>query len=313
MSKNQVTVCEQKIICQDNAELAASLYMPSAYLEKQASSKDVTAQSSEAVSSNTSLLKGAVLIGPATGIKRQFYANFANYLAESGYAVLTYDNRGIGESNNQSVNHSDITLQSWGEQDFSAAINHLKNCVPQTKYHLVGHSAGGQLIGLSPESKHLSSVFNFACSSGRLKNMTPANRIKAHFFMNFFIPVSNFLFGHTKSQLVGMGEPLPKHVARQWRHWCNGQGYVKTAFGKSVKQHWYHQLEMPSLWVNAVDDFIAIDANVADMISVFDKLPAQTLTLTPQDHGLKEIGHMKFFSRQSKDLWSMVTDWLAKH
>ena len=186
MSKNQVTVSEQKIICQDNAELAATLYVPSTYLEEQASSQSVTGQSGEAGSSNTSLLKGAVLIGPATGVKRQFYANFANYLAESGYAVLTYDNRGIGESNNQSVNHGDITLQSWGEQDFSAAINHLKNYVPQTKYHLVGHSAGGQLIGLSPESKQLSSVFNFACSSGRLKNMTPANRIKAHFFHELF-------------------------------------------------------------------------------------------------------------------------------
>ncbi|MEO0405018.1 MAG: alpha/beta hydrolase, partial [Bacteroidota bacterium] len=43
-------------------------------------------------------VKGAVLIGPATGIKKEFYTNFASYLCENGYAVLTFENRGIGES-----------------------------------------------------------------------------------------------------------------------------------------------------------------------------------------------------------------------
>ena len=43
-------------------------------------------------------VKTAVMIAPATGIKRQFYHNFATYLAEHGFGVLTFDNEGIGES-----------------------------------------------------------------------------------------------------------------------------------------------------------------------------------------------------------------------
>ncbi|WP_440873699.1 alpha/beta hydrolase family protein [Thalassotalea sp. PLHSN55] len=283
-SANSIT-----ITCSDGQTLSANEYQPSG------------------------TLKGAILIGPATGIKKEFYANFASYLAENGYGVITFDNRGIGGSLNGNIHHSKITLQCWGEKDMPAVFEQLKFSFPNAKYHLVGHSAGGQLIGLMHNAHELSSIFNYACSSGQLKNMKTKDKLKAHFFMNVFIPVSNALFGYTKSQWVGMGEPLPKNVAKQWRHWCNNQGYVQTAFGKTVFQHYYDELSLPSYWVNADDDFIANNKNVADMLSVFPKFEAQTLTLNLADYHLKEIGHMKFFSKKAKILWPLALNWLEKH
>lgn len=279
------------ITCRDHVDISGQIYIPS------------------------QTPKGAIMIAPATGIKQGFYAKFATYLAEQGYGVITYDNRGIGRSLQGRVSKSKASLQCWGEQDATAVLDNLINAFPNTKYHLIGHSAGGQLVGLMPNSKSLSSVFNYACSSGRLKNMTMPYKLKAHYFMNFYIPVSNLIFGHTKSQWVGMGEPLPKKVARQWQLWCNGQGYVKTAFGKTVFEHLYDDLDIPSLWVNASDDEIAINENVADMISVFSKMKhnAQTKTLTPTEHEVKDIGHMKFFSSKRQSLWPLATDWLSQH
>lgn len=257
--------------------------------------------------------KGAILVAPATGIKRQFYANFANYLAENGYGVICFDNRGIGESLEGDIKHSNASLQCWGEKDMPAALEQLKIYFPNTKYHLIGHSAGGQLVGLMHNALELNSMFNFGSSSGQLKNMDFSYRMKANFFMNIFIPLSNTIFGHTKSQWFGMGEPLPKNVAKQWKDWCNGQGYVKAAFGKSVFDHFYDDLAIPSLWVNAIDDDIANNANVADMLSVFPKLNAKTLTLQSKNYGLKQIGHMKFFSKKSQTLWKYALEWLDKH
>lgn len=194
-----------------------------------------------------------------------------------------------------------------------AVLEQMKTTFPNTKYHLIGHSAGGQLVGLMHNAKDFTSIFNFACSSGQLKNMNTAYAIKAHFFMNFFIPVSNKIFGHTKSQWLGMGEPLPKAVAQQWREWCNSEGYVKAAFGKTVHTHLYDELSTPSMWVNAVDDEIAINENVEDMLSVFTKIAAEKLTLSADDYALDEIGHMKFFSRKSQVLWVHALNWLEKH
>ena len=52
------------VTCEDSTHLTATLYTP-----KRA-------------------IKGAVMIAPATGIKRQFYAAFANYLCEQGFGVI---------------------------------------------------------------------------------------------------------------------------------------------------------------------------------------------------------------------------------
>jgi len=280
---------EVDVYCQDGYKLSATLFKP------------------------TSEVKAAILLCPATGIVQQFYKSFACFLAEHGYAVVTFDNRGIGQSLTGKVSSSTASLQCWGEQDMPAVLEYLKTTYPDSAYHLIGHSAGGQLVGLMHNAGDLSSIFTFASSSGQLRNMKMPYALKAHFFMNFFIPISNLLFGHTKSQLLGMGEPLPRGVAQQWRHWCNGQGYVKTAFGKSIHNHQYNTLSTPSFWVNATDDDIAIDVNVADMLTVFENIDAERLTLSPEACNLSEIGHMKFFSRKASHLWEHPLSWLENN
>ncbi len=288
-TETNINVKDITIVCADSAPLAASLFSPSLPA------------------------KAAIMIGPATGIKRQFYRAFATYLAEQGFGVITYDNRGIGDSVKGSVKRSDASLVTWGEQDMPAVLESLKLHFPHVPYFLVGHSAGGQLLGLMYNVRDLTAFCNFGSSSGSLRNMRKSYLIKAHFFMNVFIPVSNLLFGHTKSQWVGMGEPLPKKVARQWQKWCNGRGYVKTGFGSDVIQHHYDTIQIPSKWLLANDDDIANIRNVHDMLSVFPNMNAEIEELEPKALNVNEIGHMKFFSRKCQHLWPKVTDYFKRY
>ena len=99
----------------------------------------------------------------------------------------------------------------------------------------------------------------------------------------------------------------------QWSKWCNGGGYVKTDFGKSIMTHYYNDITVPSLWINATDDDIANNKNVKDMMYVYSNSSKNTLTLNPKEYELKEIGHMKFFSRKNKVLWQIALDWFDKH
>lgn len=281
-----------KITCRDGYLLSGSLYRPA------------------------SKMHAAVMIAPATGIKKTFYHAFATHLAEQGYGVVTFENRGIGESLRGKLKDSKATIRDWGYLDMPAVLDSLKSSFPSTSHHLVGHSAGGQLAGLMHNHGDLRSMFNVACSSGQLDNMRAGYRRKAKIFMNAFAPLNNAVFGYTNTQWIGMGEPLPKGVAQEWCDWCNGAGYIETAFGKSVKEHWYDAINCPSLWINATDDDIANNANVDDMTRVFTKMSAQgkieRLTIDPSEHGYQDLGHMKFFSRKRSGLWDIATNWLER-
>lgn len=279
---------EISIKCADDFELAGTLYQPDS-------------------------VKAAIMIAPATGIRRRVYNSFASFLADNGYGVICFDNRGIGDSKNGSINANNPSLVNWGALDMPAVLETLQLNFPNQTYHLVGHSAGGQLVGLMHNAAEITSMFNFAASSGSLRNMNYPFKFKASFFLNVYIPLNNLLFGKTNSQWVGMGEPLPKKVASQWTKWCNGSGYVATDFGKDIKAHHYDSLSLPSLWLHAIDDGIANYENVQDMVRVYPKSKAEVITLKPVDWGYKDIGHMKFFSSKKKELWKYALDWLNQY
>ncbi len=265
-------------------------------------------------SETSAKVKIAVMLAPATGIKRQFYHNFATFLAKNGFGVITFDNEGISDSLSTSLAKSDASLISWGRHDMPAVLDALQYEFPEASYHLIGHSAGGQLVGLMPNYPAISSVFNVACSSGRIKNMDMPYKLKAMGFMDAFIPLSNLVLGYTPADKIGMGEPLPRGVARQWREWCNGAGYIQTALDKTIHNHFYEKLTMPSLWLGFTDDEIANDENIDDMIRVFPNMPVEKHYLNPKDLGVSHIGHMRYFSSktyaQAPQLWQMAVDWL---
>lgn len=276
------------IICEDRISLTGTLYRPK-------------------------YLKGAIMIAPATGIKRRFYHSFANFLAQNGYGVITFDNRGIGDSRKGSINGVHASLVNWGKLDMTAVLENLKQQFQNTSYHLIGHSAGGQLVGLMKNSNELRSMFNYGSSSGSLKNIKYPFKLTSLFFINFFIPISNFIFGQTNSHWLKMGEPLPRLVASQWRKWCNGKGYVENDFGKSILNHNYNKLTLPSLWTHAIDDDIANIENVKDMVRVYPQSNSKIITLNPEEFGYNEIGHMMFFSSKKKELWKLSLEWLNEN
>lgn len=285
------------VVTERNQPLTASVYVPE--------------------NTENEAIKNALMITPATGIKRSFYHRFATYLVNQGFGVITYDNKGIGDSLTCPLSKCDASLISWGRHDATAVLEALQYEFPNAKYHLIGHSAGGQLIGLMPNYQVLSSVVNIACSSGRIKNMEMPFKANAMLFMNGAITLGNLLLGYTPSDKFNMGEALPRGVAKQWRDWCNGKGYIKTAFGETIFTHYYDQLNTPALWLNFSDDDIANAKNVEDMLAVFSAMPVEREMLEPQQFGLTKIGHMKFFSaktyKKAPQLWKMVTDWIEQH
>src|SRR5918999_5620445 len=122
--------------------------------------------------------RAAVIVPCAMGVAQRFYSRFAEWLAREGYLAVTFDYRGIGSSAPRSLRGFEVDLFGWARQDCAAAIDYVKARLPHEPLYWVGHSLGGQLLGLIPNRHKIDRVMTVATGSGYwLENSWPTKRM----------------------------------------------------------------------------------------------------------------------------------------
>jgi len=250
---------------------------------------------------------GSALLCCATAVHQKFYWPFARWLHSSGFNVLTFDYRGIGESlNAPTAKESTARKQDWGELDMPAALDWLQQRSGNLPLHLVGHSAGGVLVGLMPNCTELSSVVAIGCSSGQISKIAMPERIGAAILLQLYFPFAIKLFGYLPAKKLGWGEDLPPGVAKQWAQWCLSPGYIRSAFGNDVLTNHYDAVRCPISCTTVSDDPITTPSNVDDFLGLFPNATIQRRVLEPAKFGLQKVGHMGFFRTRNSCLWPEI-------
>src|SRR4030095_14002588 len=113
-----------------------------------------------------STVLGSIVISAATGVRKEFYINFGRFLMDNGYNVLLYDYRGIGESAAADIKASPIYMHEWGTQDMNAVLNYLVVTKGLKDIIWLGHSIGGQLVGLLENKHHVRKVVSINAALG---------------------------------------------------------------------------------------------------------------------------------------------------
>lgn len=247
-----------------------------------------------------------VLIAPATGVRQHFYLRFAAWLAAQGHDVLVFDYRGIGLSLHGPLRECRAALHDWAQQDQVAAIDWLALRTGQPRIGLIGHSAGGQMMGLLPNHERLARVVGVAASSGWFAAMRPAFRIKARLGLRVLLPAGIALRGYAPASKVGLGEDLPARVALQWGQWCAAGGYATNAVKGRPQQDFHAQVRVPITVLHAADDDIANARTVADLLRTFPAADKRVQCIAPADHGLRRIGHIDWFRSSHQALWPLM-------
>lgn len=248
-----------------------------------------------------------VLLAPATGVKQQFYLRFAHWLAAQGHDVLVFDYRGIGLSLQGRLKDCRATLADWGQQDQVAALEWLCARTGAELVVMVGHSAGGQMIGLLPNHHRIARLVGVSASSGWFRAMRPCFRLKALFGMRLVLPLGARLAGYGTTALLGLGENLPAGVATQWSHWCSRGGYATNAVRRHPERDFHAQVRTPITLLHAEDDDIANAATVADLLRTLPADTSRVHCLRPRDHGLRHIGHLDWFRQSHQAVWPLVS------
>lgn len=247
-----------------------------------------------------------VLVCPATGITQGFYHHFIEWLTQQGVDVMVFDYRGIGESLHGPLRHSQASIQDWGQLDIPAAIESLLDKTGQQQITLLGHSAGGQLLGIVPNYEKVAQVISVSGSTGHVKGLKGRTKRLAPVMFKVVFPISSKIKGYGATKILGMGENLPKNVAKQWAQFCSKPGYVMNAVGKTVFEDYHHDIQCPITSYWASDDEIATAANVKDLLRLYPQAHTEMIELKPQDHGYNSIGHMLMFKKTHQNLWPVM-------
>lgn len=247
-----------------------------------------------------------VLLAPAIGVKQHFYLQFAQWLAAQGHAVLLFDYRGIGLSLNYRLSDCPATLAEWGQQDQVAALNWLLHRSDADQIVLLGHSAGGQMLGLLPKHRHVARLVGVASSSGWFDGMSPTFALKARLGLQYLLPLGIRLRGYAPCALLGIGENPPAGVARQWAQWCAAGGFARNAVRHRPALDFHAEVRSPTTVFYASDDPITSASTVADLLGTLPNAPSQVIRVEPQAYGLASLGHNAWFRRSHQALWPLL-------
>jgi predicted alpha/beta hydrolase len=248
----------------------------------------------------------AVLVMAATGVPQQYYAKFASHLAERGLAVLTFDYRGIAGSRNGSLRGSKARMRDWAELDGAAGFSFLEKQFQ--KISVVGHSFGGQALGLLPRPERISAALVVGSQSGYWKHWGALGRAWMWPTTHFALPVMSRLHGYFPGSRFGFGEDLPKGVAIEWASWCRHPRYLVGALGVEDA---YARFSAPLRAYSISDDAFAPQKAVRALLSLYPSSKAEVREVRPRDVGARRIGHFGFFRERFRDsLWREAADWL---
>jgi len=255
--------------------------------------------------------RAAVLIVPAMGVEQQYYAPFAHWLFEQGYFVVTFDYRGMGHSRRGPLRALKADVMTWAQNDTSTMVDWVGDLVGSKPLLWVGHSLGGQILGLLPNAGRVAAMATVAAGSGYWREYTPGLRRLAPLLWYAIVPTLLPLFGYFPGRRLNMIGDLPSGVMRQWRSWCLDPEYL---FGVEDAR-WrvtYAQLRQPILSLSFTDDEYMSARNIESLHSFYSGAPRTMRRVDPKALGAGPIGHFGFFRRrQGATLWPIVGDWLA--
>lgn len=251
--------------------------------------------------------KQIVVIGSATGVKQGYYSNFAQFLAENGVTTYTFDYGGINLSKTKSLRVFDTSLTNWATNDLESLLLYVQKQHPEKKINYIGHSIGGQLLGLVPSNSLINNVILVASQSGYAPLWRGIGKAKMLFNWYLLFPILSRIFGYLPSKkLTGM-EDLPKSMALEFASWGRQKEYLFHY--KTEDELFFDQLQGHMSIYSCPNDEFAPKLAVDWLASKYSRDKKSRKHLNPKEYGEVTIGHFDFF--KSKFMGSLWLEFLA--
>lgn len=254
--------------------------------------------------------RAVALISSAAGVPRGYYRAFAHWLTGRGYAVLSYDYRGIGGSRRGPPRQDPATMRDWALLDMPAALaaadaRRARQGLPLL---LVGHSFGGNSIGFAPGVERADALLAVASQLGETRLYPGVHRVVADVFFRAWLPAVVRLAGHAPGwALGGSAQPLPAGVARDWARWGLTRGWAYAHPAMRPHRRIDRVTAPVHLWSISDDLTYAPPQAVDALAALYARAAVQRHHLRPRDVGVARLGHFGAFRREpGARLWQRL-------
>ena len=248
----------------------------------------------------------AVVLSTATGAPQRFYFPFARDLADAGFAVLTYDFRGMGWARPARMRGFDATFTHWAN-DAEGALAHARQRWPSHRLMTVGHSIGGLMPMLADGVVHVERMVTVGTQTAYWRDWPLKVRYPMFFLWHVLVPLVTSVAGYFPASRLNLGEDLPKGLAQAWaRRWRLEMfdGFPKNP-GDRIRR-----VRAKVLALAPTDDTFGSPAalrRLHDQLSA----PVTYRFLDPREHGYRSIGHFGYFHLRHQALWAQSKEWLG--
>jgi predicted alpha/beta hydrolase len=225
-------------------------------------------------------------------------------------AALTLDNRGNGGSRVGPVRRSRARLREWAEQDLAGAVDLLAAAVPGAPLLWVGHSVGGQLLGVVDDPR-IAAALLVGAQSGHWRHWSGVGRVGIVALWYAVIPLLVPLLGRLPARVLGGGEDVPAGVAREWARWGRHRDYV-LSYARPRGGLGFTRFAGAIVSYAISDDAFAPLRSVEALLGFFPEARTELRVVRPADLGERAVGHFGFFRpRFEPTLWREAGTWLG--
>ena len=253
--------------------------------------------------------RAVLVVAAAMGVPRRYYAKFSADMAARGITAVTFDYRGIGEAAAGLKDPGATSFQDWGRLDLHAVLEQVYAKFPNLPVFLAGHSAGAQIVGLTPLSERLAGLVFIAGPRPHVSQDRGAYRIFSTLWWYVLVPLGS-LFAWFPARKLGFSSvDVPSGVTREWGRWARARRYLfSPEFGIDTSR--YGKLRLPILALSFSDDLYTPPASAEALLSEYPNAVVTRRAVRPAEVGARAIGHLGFFRESLRDtLWKETAEW----
>ena len=250
--------------------------------------------------------KSVIVIGPSAAIDQRFYNDFANFLVQHNFTVITFDYRGIGRSLFGPIKGFQATLSQWGRFDLDSILLTAKNLFPTFELVFIGHQLSGELLSLAPAFQFVNRVVFIGSGLSSWRFWPLRIRFKIS-IIKLIRPLLSIIYQYFPGNQLNFLQDLPSGVAEEWIKMYN---YREGLF-KVMGQKNHDQFYGPLISYSFTDDQLAPAKAVNALLKYFPNARIDAHQIAPIELGVKQIKHLGFLNKEvANNLWEDIIKWL---